>query len=614
MDRVFHLHVENREFSPLVVRRSFKNYIHQFDPNSLYLLKNEVQPFLNLSDKKINKIIADYQKESFFEYFTLNQQIQKAILRHQKIRKKQIQKILLQEDLDFQKIYLQKNDGFVSSLTHLEKRIQNRLMGEIKQVVERRKIKYVTRELLEKILIFFDKKLTLFEKTYLAHLEKQEEHQLSLRILKALTRSLDAHSGYYSPKEAYEIRTNLKREFSGIGVVLKEEFDGVFIEDVILGSPADRSHKISRRDHIISIDQKKIDGKSFDEVLDMMKGEENSKITLQVLKEKDDGQIIKIELVREKIVMNEERLSFEEEPFGNKIIGKIKLSNFYDNGGKISSEMDLRVALRTLKSRGEIGGLILDFRDNSGGFLSQAIKISSMFIDGGIIVVSKYAKGEISYVRDVDGRFYYRGPLVILVSKASASAAEIVAGALQDHGVALIVGDRRTYGKGSMQYQTLTDETATQFFKVTVGRYYTASGRSPQIEGVQSDIFVPTIFHPYNIGERYLEHSLKSEHLSFDLFDSLTKLKTSHAVSLSIPYLIPRESSWRKMVSQLVQNSQSRLLLDPNFQLFLKMASQKSLPLFYPRNQNFGEEDLQLKEAVEIIKDMIIIDQKAVSK
>lgn len=617
MDKVFHLHVENREFSPLIVRRSFKNYINQFDPKRLYLLSSEVEPFLNFSDGKVQQIIVDYQHESFFEYFHLNRQIQDAILRHQKLRKKQIEKILLQENLDFNEIPLKENYGFASSLAHLKRRIRNSLIRDLKKVIQKRKIKHVKRELLEKILTFYDKKYALLEEPYLSYSEK--EHQLSLHILKALVRSLDAHSGYYSPKEAYEIRTNLKKEFSGIGVVVKEEFDGIFIEDVIFGSPADRSHKITKGDHIVSIDQKTLTGKNFVEVLDLMKGEVKSKITLQLVKEKDKDQIVTVELIREKIVINEERLSFKEEPFGNGIIGKIRLSNFYDNGGKISSEMDLREALRTLRNKENLRGLILDFRDNSGGFLSQAIKVAAMFIDGGIIVVSKYAEGEVSYVRDVDGRFYYEGPLIILVSKASASAAEIVAGALQDHGVALIVGDKRTYGKGSMQYQNLTDETATKFFKVTVGRYYTASGRSPQIEGVESDIFVPTIFHPYNIGERYLEHSLKSEHLSFDLFDSLTRLKKDpapHAVSLSIPYLIPRESMWRKMLFQLIQNSQKRLLLDPNFQFFLKIiyqkekTSQEILSLFKSKRQNFGKEDLQLKEAVEIIKDMVLMNQK----
>src|SRR5262249_53796114 len=156
-------------------------------------------------------------------------------------------------------------------------------------------------------------------------------------------------------------------------------------------------------------------------------------------------------------------------------------------------------------------GLVLDLRENAGGFLSQAVKVSGIFLSNGIVVISKYSRGDVHFLRNIVGRSYFNGPLVILTSKMSASASEIVAQALQDYGVGIVVGDERTFGKGSIQYQTVTDMSTDLFFKVTVGKYYTASGRTTQIEGVKTDIVVPTHYAPYHIGERYLEYPLSAD-------------------------------------------------------------------------------------------------------
>ena len=140
-----------------------------------------------------------------------------------------------------------------------------------------------------------------------------------------------------------------------------------------------------------------------------------------------DGEVFRVKLRRAKIVMEDERLSYTYEPVADGIIGKIDLPAFYDNGGSVSVERDLREALRDLRSQGKIKGLVLDMRQNSGGFLNQAVKVAGIFLTGGVVVISRYSDGEMSYSRDIDGRQYYSGPLVILTSKASASAAEIVA-------------------------------------------------------------------------------------------------------------------------------------------------------------------------------------------
>jgi carboxyl-terminal processing protease len=167
--------------------------------------------------------------------------------------------------------------------------------------------------------------------------------------------------------------------------------------------------------------------------------------------------------------MRDFRLQAFDEPFGDGLIAKLTLPAFYESEEGSSCEKDMRDALRKLKAKGKVLGVVLDLRENSGGFLNQAVKTAGLFITSGVIVISKYAQGELQYLRDLDGRVYYTGPLLVLTSKASASAAEIVAQALQDYGTALVVGDERTYGKGSIQYQNVTERGSGAFFKVTVG-------------------------------------------------------------------------------------------------------------------------------------------------
>ena len=215
--------------------------------------------------------------------------------------------------------------------------------------------------------------------------------------------------------------------------------------------------------------------------------------------------------------------------------------------------------------------------------------------------MAKYADNEIRYNREFEPKNFYNGPLVVLTSKASASAAEIVSQALQDEGVAILVGDERTYGKGSMQYQTITDPNATRFFKVTIGRYYTVSGRSAQMDGVMADICVPTSFSHAPIGERFLLYPLANEPLNptKNIKDDLHKIFDAYAKR--------QKTTWEKILPNLRINSSRRLENDKNFETFLHyLESGQTKPAGL---KEFGVEDLQMSEATSIIKDMIYLSK-----
>ena len=612
MDKMFAYHVENKTFSPIVVKRSLKIYIEQFDPDRLYLLKGEVEPFLSITPGQIRKVINHFNEDQFPEYANLNFLIEKAIYRSQRIRHQEVERLINEGPEAISQPIKSPSLNYPSSENELRERIYNRLVLEVRAYLKGRKDLNLTPQLIQKILNHRFKKTAAFEAGYL----DGSDHSLALHMLKAMAKSLDAHTGYYSPREAYEIRAALKKEFSGVGVVLREDFDGIYISGVVEGGPAEKSGNIQEGDILVAINHQGVEDMTFEDLLEIMKGRAGSKVTLGV---KRNEETVHVDLIREKITMDNERVTVDFVPNGDGIIGRITVPAFYDNGGAVSLDRDMREALRTLKKEGDLQGIVMDFRENSGGFLSQAVKVASIFIQGGLIVISKYADGEVSYQRNIDGRLYFDGPLVILTSKASASAAEIVAQALQDFGVALVVGDERSYGKGSMQYQTITDEKAKAFFKVTVGRYYTASGRSPQIQGVQADVVVPTVFFPYNIGERYLEFPLSNDHLSGDVFHSLMNIKQNpyrDVASVAVPYLKPRETKWRQMLPRLIQNSQDRIDHNQNFQFFLKVGNGyrpkkvKGQTLADTQAENYGKSDLQMNEAVEIVKDMVSINRE----
>lgn len=616
MDVIFNYHIEQKSYNPLIVKRSFKIFIEQFDGEKGYLLKGEVKNYLELSDRDVELAIKNYSKDKFDQYLALTALFEKAVERNRKIRD-QIKKELLAQE-SFLKEEIIESSDYSKTEVELKQKLKSRYI-RILQIKERRSGERLSVEKKEKVLALLEKKIRRIESFYLKVDEKggplsQElsEHYTCLHILKAVTKSLDSHSSYYSREEAAELKAALKKQFHGIGIVLRENEDGVYVADLIANSPASLSKKVEIGDYLVGIDGINIQECSFDEVLSLLRGEEGSFVELKVKKPSHQTALVKVK--REKIVLNEDRVSYTFEPYADGIIGKIILPGFYDNGEGVSAERDLREAIKELKSKGPIYGLVIDLRDNSGGFLTQAVKVAGLFISKGVIVISKYSDGEVRYMRDIDGRLYYQGPLVLLTSKASASAAEIVAQALQDYGVALVVGDERTYGKGSMQYQTVTEDNPSVYFKVTVGRYYTISGRSTQIEGVKADLVVPTIYSPYNIGEKYLEYPLSHDQLNLDQLGEKVDQKIMQKKYL--PTLEIRQTPWRQMLPVLAENSKKRLSKNPDFQLFLKKIKGEEIKgkKGSAAEIDFVKLDLQMKEAVNIVKDMIILSPRYAKK
>ncbi|MBS0620642.1 MAG: PDZ domain-containing protein [Verrucomicrobia bacterium] len=596
-------HVEYKEFSPLLARRTLKIYVEQFDPEKIYLLAGEVRPFVDPKEGRLQAVVQNYLKDDFTEFGQIDQVFQRSVIRARTLRS-EIEAELIASDSIPGGSRAEYYSDYAADEAALRSRLKTQLTRILQAEQQAAPRAAWTAERRQKIFALWERRFARFETPYLS---QDAEHMRSMHVLKAMAKSLDAHTSYFSPEEAFDMRTSLEKQFEGIGVVLRESVDGVVIYDLVKGGPAERSGKISQGDVLVEIDGLKLNDLAYEEVLKKLQGEGRSKVQLGL---QSGTEFYRVELTREKIVMTDERVQYSFEPFADGIIGRINLPSFYESEG-FSCELDMREALKALKKEGKILGLVLDMRENSGGFLNQAVKVAGLFVTSGVIVISKYAQGEVQYLRDLDVRSYYSGPLVILTSKASASAAEIVAQALQDYGTALVVGDERTYGKGTIQYQTVTDSGASSFFKVTVGRYYTVSGRSTQIEGVKADLLVPTPYSIYNIGERYLEYPLKNDQIPSAYVDPLTDIDPRNQRWFEknyLPNIQKKLSVWTQMLPVLKNNSSYRLKSDKDFAFFQKTLDRqrKGAGVQLSPTENWGVRDLQMIEAVNILKDMAI--------
>ncbi len=609
-DEMLDFHVEHASLSPLLMQRAQKIYLEQFDSSKMYLLEDEVKGIESLSEKKIEKGIERYKKNDLTDFIALNVLVEKAVERSRRWRE-EMQKELILSTEGLQPVHGETYLSYAKNRQQLRNRVRKQLIRILSKEKEESTQQAWTPMKREKIFSFWESRFNRSEERYLSS-NKIGEHQLAYHTLKALAKSLDAHTAYFSPEEALEMRISLNKEFYGVGIALKETIDGVMISNLIPGGPAEKSGQVEIGDQIIEINGKSVKEMSYSEILISLKGDGKSGLTLKLLS-RESGKQKEVFLKQEKIELLEERLQYTSHPYGDGHIGVLTLSSFYEGESAASAEADMREALKSLKKAGPLKGVILDMRENAGGFLSQAVKVAGLFITRGVVVISKYSDGEIKYLRNLDGTLHFDGPLIVLTSKASASAAEIVAQALQDYGAALIVGDPHTYGKGTIQYQTVTDPQARVFYKVTVGRYYTVSGRSTQIEGVQADIVVPTIFSPYKIGERFLDYPLTSDTVAAAYVDPLTDVDFRNRIWFQknyLPNLHQPQDRWQRALPTLRANSERRIEKDKNFSLFLKQQGERKRrsPRSFQRicNPAWGHEDLQVVEAINIMKDLIL--------
>jgi len=386
------------------------------------------------------------------------------------------------------------------------------------------------------------------------------------RYLNAFARAFDPHTNYMPPQSKEDFDISMRGSLEGIGATLRDDEGYIKVVKVIPGSAADRQGKLQADDVILAVAQGS--GEPVDlsdmrlrDAVSMIRGKKGSEVRLTVKRAGHKPFVIPI--IRDVVIIEESfvKSTVIENSAGGHRFGYIKIPSFYRDfdetrGGKEgrNSTDDVRAALVSLKRR-KIDGLVLDLRNNGGGALTDAVGIAGLFIENGPIVQVRSAGGSTKVLDDQDPSIEYSGPMVVLVNQFSASASEIVAGALQDYRRALIVGSEHTHGKGTVQVIMDLDDTLflrnmdrylpLGAVRITTQKFYRVSGDSTQYRGVVPDIILPDRQKHNKFGERYLDYSLP--------WDSIGAV--SHA-------------DWSKRqldLNGLLKQSQQRVDTDPDF-------------------------------------------------
>ncbi len=345
--------------------------------------------------------------------------------------------------------------------------------------------------------------------------------------LDSFARSLDPHSSYMSSDTLDDFEISMSLSLEGIGATLSSQDGFTVIEQLIEGGSAKASGKLSPQDKIVAVGQFKPIGDQAEmenvvemelrDVVKKIRGPKGTKVRLQIMRKKPDGASERffVDLVRDKIKLEEDAASItyldKDVNGGKKKIAVLNLPSFYAEprrGGR-SSAGDMKKLLKEAKEKGA-EGLVLDLSNNGGGSLDDAVKIAGLFFKTGNVVTqsSPEKASNASILADADPAVDWDGPVVVLTSRISASASEIVSGTLKDYGRAVVVGGDHTFGKGSVQ-SVVPLPPKLGAVKVTVGMFYTPGGFSTQHRGVEADLVLPGPFSTDEIGEKHLDYSLE---------------------------------------------------------------------------------------------------------
>lgn len=609
IQEILKAHVSYQKLDEEIIRRTFLNYLDEIDPLKTYLTEDETVELTSPSDDFILSALQGIQNEDFTVFFTFHDKFLKCIA-----RRNAFEQDLLEAALP--------SDVKASEFKDLpwapnEEALKTRLL----------KIKALQLETAEKLSSAdkdqFAQKLTkrrLCREEELTGKSLEERRQVVLaHVLKSVSSALDSQTAYFTPSEANQFMMQVQQKLYGIGAHLRDDLNGLVIIRLLEGGPAAIGNKLKVGDKIIAVNKEPILGMDISEAVDLIRGRQGTAVSLTVLRNHEMTPIqeekLEIEIIRDEVILKETRLESTSHPFGDGVIGIFHLFSFYEDS-KNSSAADLTKAIKELKQTGDLKGIILDLRSNAGGLLKQAVAVTSLFISKGIVVSVKDNTGHIEHLRNLDEKRVWDGPLLILTDRGSASASEIVAQTLQEYGRALVVGDAETFGKGT--FQTFTLETANYGkvnskgeFKVTRGRYYTVSGKSPQLVGVKADIVVPGILSAQEIGEKYTKFPVSSDQIESGFEDDLSDISPLLRNQILRVYNTNRQpqlSTYTPYLSTLKNNSEKRVASNKNYQNFLQEIDFKD-DKKEPSEMTFGQNDLQLTEATHIMTDLIFLTE-----
>lgn len=377
-----------------------------------------------------------------------------------------------------------------------------------------------------------------------------DSHRVFEAYLTALARVYDPHSDYMGRQQLEDFRINMSLSLFGIGAVLRSEDGYCKIMELMTGGPAEASKQLSPGDTILAVAQDGADPVDVVEmplrdIVAMVRGPKGTKVNLTIQPAKaTDSERRVVTLVRDEIKLEKQEakariIDVPAEPAKSNRIGIVTLPSFYVGDSKTKDKngagatADVAKLIEKLKQE-NIQGLILDLRRNGGGSLEEAVRLTGLFIKSGPVVQTVNSGGMVSTLRDPDASVLFDGPLVVLTSRISASASEILAGAIQDYGRGLVVGDSSTFGKGTvqsvinlgpvMEKNKLDGGEEPGALKLTIRKFYRPSGMSTQIKGVEPDLVIPSHLSHLKIGEREMKTALPWDEIPPTMFTRVDKV------------------------------------------------------------------------------------------
>lgn len=556
-------HILHPKFNDEVSAHGFRLFLKNIDPMKSYFLASDIEEFKPYETKlddllKANNIQFAYS--AYKRYLDRLEQVMPII--HQQIDTQHDFTVAESITADAKEIEYAKDLNEITDrwrktikLSILSMRYDGKTDEEIKEALHKR-----------------------YRTIYNMKSQTDVDELLEL-YLTSLTNALDPHTTYMAPQEQEDFTVHLKLELKGIGATLRPDDGATVVETLVPGGAADLDGRIKIGDQIVAVAQD--DGSSpvetqdmkLKDVVKMIRGEAGTRVKLHV-KTKAVGDVQIYEITRALIKLEDSAARSEiiedgAKPDGTPYkFGYINLPSFYlDMDGARSGKANFRSTTADMKSilknfrESKVDAVVLDLSRNGGGSLPESVSTTGLFIDQGSVVQVKSPDGKVESLDDEEKGVSWDGPLVVKISQMSASASEIFAGAIQDYGRGIIVGDPKTHGKGTVQ--TLMDLAPYMFgpnskksygaLKLTIQQFYLPDGRSTQLEGVSSDVVLPSITAKLDISESDLDYPLPVDrvparpHKNYRMVDSAMKVMLQQASDLRIT----KNSEFEKLLSKI---------------------------------------------------------------
>ncbi len=544
-----HEHVLARSIDDAVSKEAFQRFVEQIDSGKLFLLESDVQKLarfetemddqlragdLVLGRKGVarlanrRRVVADVIARTLATPldFTANESIEtdpkkrafckteeELAARWRGVLKLQVlERIQQLEDTLERRAHPKPEDKSADEGDAKRDAAAEKALGEIPATFEGRRDK-VQKEIAEQFATQFLRRGTV---------DKLEPAQA---FINALNAAFDPHTSYLPPADEANFDIAMTGRLEGIGATLREQDHYILVHDLVPGGAAWQQGKLEIGDLIQAVAQEgnapvDVTDMPIDQVVSMIRGPKGTVVVLTV--KKPDGSIKTISITRDVIRIEATYARgaiLKTKTKTNGDVGYVHLPAFYGEGGKAkrpgerNATDDMRTILTQLTKKG-VKSLVFDLRGNGGGLLTHARDITGLFIKDGPVVQTKDAKGRVDVLHDTDTSVAFDGPVVVLVDRFCASAAEIVAGALQDYERAVIVGSSATHGKGTVQAVIDLDRNVRQqadplgLYKITIQEYFRVSGGSTQLKGIVPDVLLPDPTSFVESGERTLLHAI----------------------------------------------------------------------------------------------------------